>query len=380
MSLWIAFAALLVVALIGIVAPLIRARSGGPADHNALVYQDQLLEIDSDVERGLLSTSEADALKAEINRRLHKSEDAVAAETTDTRATPETPETPKSRTPNFAPALAVIVIIPLAALGLYRHLGSPDKPDLPFAERKFANPVTAANAEMTRLVNELQKRMEKNPDKIEGWLLLGRSLVSQERYQEASEAFARAFKLDPSRAELAASAAETGFLATGGEFTLDVRHYFQTALKLNPREHKALYYLGLDLANQKKYGEAIQNWVDLIAISPVGAPWLNTVRERLVAIAEAGKLKISDFKPRLATINQQQKQPGPTQEDVKAAGEMSGEDRQAFIRSMVNRLAERLKSEPGDVEGWRRLARAYQVLGETEKAAEIEARLKALTK
>jgi cytochrome c-type biogenesis protein CcmH len=59
---------------------------------------------------------------------------------------------------------------------------------------------------------------------------------------------------------------------------------------------------------------------------------------------------------------------------------MSDKDRQAFIRAMVGRLAERLKSAPEDIDGWRRLARAYQVLGETQKAADVNARIEILVK
>jgi cytochrome c-type biogenesis protein CcmH len=36
---------------------------------------------------------------------------------------------------------------------------------------------------------------------------------------------------------------------------------------------------------------------------------------------------------------------------------------------MVSGLATRLKSEPGDVEGWLRLIRSYVVLGRPEEAA-----------
>ena len=62
--------------------------------------------------------------------------------------------------------------------------------------------------------------------------------------------------------------------------------------------------------------------------------------------------------------------PGPTSEDVTAASEMTEEDRSAFIRSMVDRLASRLEEEPDDLDGWLRLANAYGVLGETKKAAD----------
>jgi cytochrome c-type biogenesis protein CcmH len=39
-----------------------------------------------------------------------------------------------------------------------------------------------------------------------------------------------------------------------------------------------------------------------------------------------------------------------------------------MIRGIVTRLADRLKENGNDVEGWQRLLRAYMVLGERDKA------------
>ena len=39
-----------------------------------------------------------------------------------------------------------------------------------------------------------------------------------------------------------------------------------------------------------------------------------------------------------------------------------------MVRGMVERLAERLKQDGSDLEGWLRLVRAYTVLGERERA------------
>jgi cytochrome c-type biogenesis protein CcmH len=61
-------------------------------------------------------------------------------------------------------------------------------------------------------------------------------------------------------------------------------------------------------------------------------------------------------------------QPGPSAGDVAAAGQMAPEQREAMVRGMVSRLAERLKSDGGDVEGWLRLLRAYMVLGDRQQA------------
>jgi cytochrome c-type biogenesis protein CcmH len=60
--------------------------------------------------------------------------------------------------------------------------------------------------------------------------------------------------------------------------------------------------------------------------------------------------------------------PGPSASDVAAARNMAPEERSAMVRGMVDRLAERLKQDGSDVEGWLRLVRAYTVLGERERA------------
>ena len=47
---------------------------------------------------------------------------------------------------------------------------------------------------------------------------------------------------------------------------------------------------------------------------------------------------------------------------------MNEADRDTMIRSMVDRLAARLKQNGDDVEGWLRLVRAYLVMGDRDKA------------
>jgi cytochrome c-type biogenesis protein CcmH len=49
-----------------------------------------------------------------------------------------------------------------------------------------------------------------------------------------------------------------------------------------------------------------------------------------------------------------------------------------MIRGMVDRLAARLEQNPDDKEGWVRLAHAYDVLGEADKAQSARIRAAAL--
>jgi len=357
--------------MILIIAQIIRKRANQSNQYNIIIYQDQLKEIDLDINRGLLNATDGETLRTEIEKKIEKNSGYQASQTKNSSKS-------GIRRTGISKAIAIVSFMPFASYGLYAYLGSPESSDQPFAYRQLESPAEKINGQMIELVAKLKGRLRQNPNELKGWILLGRSLVSLKRFDDASNAFKKAFRIAPNRSDIAASAAETKFMAMDGKFNQEIRYFFKTAAKLNPREHKALFYLGLDSFFSEKFSTAIQYWVDLIAVSPVGAPWIDKVQERLMEAATAGNLKITDFTPRLNSIaknsNKSRKTSAPkiTQEDIRSANEMSIEERETFIRSMVGRLAERLKSEPNDIMGWRRLARAYRVLGETKKAAAAE--------
>ena len=379
MIFWVASVVILLGVLIAIIVPITRARANSSHEYNATIYYDQLNEIKRDLDRGLLSPLDGEALKAEIEKRLETNEKNITAEATNKQ------KKPSSRIP-IVMALLMAGVIPFMSYGLYFYLGSPEKKDLPFAKRKLVSSVDTANVKINNLVKTLRERLNQNPNQLKGWILLGKSLVNLNRFSDASKAFKRALRIAPNRAEIAVLVAETELMAKDGKFSQEVRYFFKMAQKLNRREHKALYYLGLDAFLTQKYSVAIQYWVDLISVSPIGAPWLDSVRERLMVASKAGHLEISSFTSRLEPIQQrsnnaqQSPQPNLTQEDIKSANDMSEKERENFIRSMVEQLAERLKSQPEDLMGWRRLARSYRVLGEMQKAATADRRIKELEK
>lgn len=63
--------------------------------------------------------------------------------------------------------------------------------------------------------------------------------------------------------------------------------------------------------------------------------------------------------------------PGPTQEDIAAASQMSADDRAAMIEGMVARLEDRLTTEGGTAEEWLRLLNAYVQLDRMDDANRI---------
>jgi len=58
----------------------------------------------------------------------------------------------------------------------------------------------------------------------------------------------------------------------------------------------------------------------------------------------------------------------PTSEQIAATQTTSPADRQATIQSMVKGLAARLEHSPGDIQGWMRLGRSYEVLERPQDA------------
>ena len=72
MLLWLIFAVLTAVVLYALLRPLAGGHGGGGsrAAFNATVYRDQLGEVQSDRERGLIGEGDAEAARIEIARRL----------------------------------------------------------------------------------------------------------------------------------------------------------------------------------------------------------------------------------------------------------------------------------------------------------------------
>ena len=116
---------------------------------------------------------------------------------------------------------------------------------------------------------------------------------------------------------------------------------------------RSRYFIGLAAEQDGRPKEAAEIWRKLLEGASADAGWTGFVRESLARV-DPGAAAVSP--------------PGPGADDVAAAGQMSPEQRETMVRGMVGRLAERLKADGSDVEGWLRLLRAYMVLGDREQA------------
>lgn len=342
MTLWFVFALMTAVAIFAVLWPLAQ-RKPQPGGSDLAVYRDQLDEIERDHASGMIGEQEAAAARVEVSRRLIAAADAETA-------------APAGGDPLWrrrATALFALVALPMFAGGLYVTLGSPDLPGQPQASRSAA---PTGQDSVAELVARVEAHLENNPDDGRGWEVLAPVYARANRYADAVKARRNALRLLGANAEREAGLGEALTGAAGGVVTAEAKEAFERALGLDANEFRARYYLGLAAEQDGRRDDAVAIWKALLASVPADLPVADFLRQSLARVDP----------PAAAAAPPPQR--GPSAEDVAAAAELSPEQRTAMVRGMVERLADRLKQETTDVEGWLRLLRAYMVLGEPDKA------------
>jgi cytochrome c-type biogenesis protein CcmH len=372
--LWVLIAAVTLAAMAAVVVPLFRAREAGP-DRSAFdraVYRDQLAEIARDLERGVLTESEAAAARLEVERRLLAAAEPAAAAPGGARVDPIT-------------TVFLAASVSAGAVALYLVLGSPAVKDQPLAARGGAAQVAdagkAAPGGLEDSADRLVKKLAANPDDADGWQLLARTQAVLERWPDAAQSYKRALALTGPRPDLLAGYGEMLVLGADGIVSPEAKDSFAKAVAADPANLPGRFYLALADAQAGKPREAIDAWQRVAADSPDDAPWMGALHARIAEAAKAAGIDPPAPLPKTALAAEMAKPPaetappaaagsapGPTASDMAAAANMSPEDRQAMIRGMVEKLAARMEQNPGDAAGWDRLANAYRVLGETAKA------------
>jgi cytochrome c-type biogenesis protein CcmH len=339
MMLWFLMAMMTLAAVFAVLWPLAR-RNPTLGGSDVEVYRDQLDEIGRDRAAGLIGEGEAEAARIEVSRRLLAAAEAATPATTD-----------GSMWRRRATALAALILLPLGAAALYAFIGSPDLPAQPQAARREAPPEQRSVAE---LVGRVEAHLESNPQDGRGWEVIGPVYMRLGRYDDAVKARRNVVRLLGPTAAREADLGEALTGAANGVVTAEAKSAFDRALRLDPDDFRARYFVGLAAEQDGRSSEAAELWRNLLASAPADASWVGFVRESLRRVDPGAQ----PSSPRR----------GPSADDIAAASELSPEQRSAMVRGMVERLAERLEKDGSDVEGWLRLVRAYMVLGDRERA------------
>lgn len=351
---WIVAAVVTAAVVVPLLRPLLRGggRIADRASHDLEIYRDQLAEVERDLARGVIEPSQADAARTEIGRRiLASAAPAPAADVAIMAATP--PGRGRRRL-----AWALLIALPVAALSTYVGIGRPDLPAQPLSDRLAATAKDQPPPEVIAAVTHLAERLKQEPNNLEGWVLLAQSQGKMGRLDDAVESWRRASALVPDDGEIRGNLAEALTAANQGLVPDEAAKLFEAMQAKTPADPRAGHYLALARAQAGDFQGALDRWRALAAATPADAPWLPLVRQRIADMAERLKLDPAQVTPPPLPPR------GPAPADAKGA---QADER---VRAMVDKLAAKLKAEPGDIAGWLRLARAYEVMGDADKQAD----------
>ncbi len=256
----IAAAGLLVLALLVLLAPLVRNRAAAPTAQGAVVpdarrsnlaiLRDQLAQLDAELAAGGISAEQHRLSRAEIERRVLE-EEVVG-------------DGPRKAGSARRTAAVLGTLIPLFALGAYGLKGNLSALD-PQARVAKAEPgaeVTMAQVEemVEKLARKLDSQTAPQPGDAQGWTMLARSYGFLQRFPEASRAYGRAIALDPKNPQLLADHAEILAALQGQQLGGEPMRLVEQALQIDPAHPKALALAGSGAFERKDFAAAIAYW------------------------------------------------------------------------------------------------------------------------
>lgn len=335
MILWFLLLILCSASAVAISYPLIRhyEPQTNAGDEASGVYQDQIKEVERDLAAGTISPSEAVVAISEIERRLA----AISKN--------QPPVRPLSSLARMSVLVTSAAVIIVGGVGLYALLGRPDL-SAPPPSAIAKNNEQGVSQQMEAMIVTLRERLKTEPGNPKGWQALGFALIQTGKPDEAAAAFAKASALVPDNMDYKSAEAEALIQAAQGIVTPAAQQLLDAVLAKDPKNARSRFYDALASEQAGDKPAAFERWSRLLADAPADATWRGDVRARLVKLGtELGK-DVSAF----------------TGSDPKAP------DQSEMIKSMVQKLADKLAANPKDLEGWGKLMRSYQVLGQGDLA------------
>lgn len=154
-------------------------------------------------------------------------------------------------------AAAVAILLPIGAVLVYVQASNWDWDAPP--------PAPAMTApDLQRMVEQIQERLARQPEDLEGWKLLGRSATVLGDYPLAQEAFREAFdRSQGGDAEAVVGYAESLVLVDENQIDGQAAVLFERALELAPDNPRALWYGGITAYRRGDLALAQRRWIEL---------------------------------------------------------------------------------------------------------------------
>ena len=276
-SFWVIASTFIVGALLFILPTLLRNKGSGAGvkrgSTNIRIYQDQLSELDNDLRNDILNQEQYSQSKSELQQRmlLDIPEENFISEA----------RTNSNR--SIATSAVLILLVPVVAISLYLLLGNTKallpQPALEQMEIIGQTPASEddGHQEISSMVTNLVERLEREPDDLEGWLMLGRTYAIMGRFNEASGIYEKLLAKSPDSAEALVNYADVFAMTQDGSLMGKPIELIDKALRIDPKNPKALALAGTAKFEQGEFKQAAVYWEELLAIIPADSKLAQSV-------------------------------------------------------------------------------------------------------
>ena len=232
---WIICALLIIIALIIIMPALLSKEAEKDLDSkkiNRAVYEKKLIELENDRNNDLIDQEQYLIAKTDLERSLlddlDNQEELVV------------------KTNNKLLPIILAIALPVVSVFTYLKLENGLQSLDPEFENTLAAQQSAQPASIEDAISQLEQKVEKDPDNLEDWNMLGRSYLVTKRFDDAVNAYSKANEItngaDPN---ILVSYGEAKVFAAGNKFDENSMSLFTKALQIQPNNERGLWYAGM---------------------------------------------------------------------------------------------------------------------------------------
>ncbi|WP_299726212.1 c-type cytochrome biogenesis protein CcmI [uncultured Endozoicomonas sp.] len=248
MAFWLISLVMITAAVLLAAWPLLKSRVTEPQEQindetaNILNFKEQIADLDSQVDQGLLSKEEGDRLKLELKKKLAEELE-----------NPAQASSRYSKLKQPAVAVMIAVLIPALAILLYFRLGAS-------TEMAVIDVMEKGDHSSEQIEQILESWVEKRPENNQALFMLGSHYMRTGKMDEALKTYRTLVRVSNGHPQVTAELAQVLFLASNNVITPEVRQLYQQTLSKDGENTTALGLQGIDAFSNGQYQEAVTAW------------------------------------------------------------------------------------------------------------------------
>ena len=230
--------------------------------------EQRLLEVEQDINNGLLTSADAEHVITEIKRQTN----------TDVNQNMPINSTAKHR-PTI---IGLSLFIPLFVALTYPLLG---RYDLIINTPERINPNTAIAAEqIEQMVQGLEQRLNDNPDDLDGWLMFYRSNMALQRYDKAILSAKKLIEIEGETADSLLRHVDALAMKNNQQLTGEPSKIIEQVLTIEPDNTSAIWLAGMSARQEGDLQTTLDYWNRLLTALEPNSDELDQVQSMIKEI------------------------------------------------------------------------------------------------